>query len=336
MFDAAGRLQTYYRTLRARGFEPDTVVAHPGWGDAAFIREVFPNCNYVAYLEYYYRSGNSDVDFNSEFPPPQTDLQYVYLRNATNLLAFAKSSSAITPTQWQASLFPEKIRNQLVVMHDGVDSQIAAPSPGSEFELPNGRILTSNDEVITYVARSLEPYRGFHIFMRALPRLLRSKPKAQVVIVGNTGVSYGRRPKDGTSWKSFLLNEVGSDLDLTRIHFLNAVPYKTFIQLMRVSSVHVYLTYPFVLSWSFLEAMSCECTILGSSTGPVLDVLKDGENGRLVNFFDHKRLAEIIEELLEDPAQRRRLGIAARQTILHNFDFRTKILPLYSELLEIK
>lgn len=320
--------------LRVHGFQPDVILAHPGWGDAMFAREVFPEAKLIAYLEYFYNTRHCDLDFDPEFPPASIDMRYVPMRNATNLMAFAAASRCITPTPWQASLFPQPIRSQLHVLHEGIDTAHVMPNPYASFQLPNGATLTRADEVVTYVSRSLEPYRGFHIFMRSLPELMRQRPKAQFLLVGREDVSYGRRHPSGKPWKSVMLDEVGAELDQSRIHFLGNLAYDDYLDLLRISSVHVYLTYPFVLSWSFLEAMACGCTIIGSGTGPVLDVLKDGENGRTVGFFDKAALIDTICELLDDPAQRERLSRRARETVVENYDFETRIFPKYLDLLQ--
>ncbi|PVE26425.1 glycosyl transferase family 1 [Microvirga sp. KLBC 81] len=320
--------------LRDRGYRPDVVLGHPGWGDAMFVSEVFPEAKFIAYLEYFYKTRDSDLDFDPEFPPARIDMRYVPMRNATNLMAFAAASRCITPMPWQASLFPPPIRSQLHVLHEGIDTALVAPHPHASFRLPNGATLTRADEVVTYVSRSLEPYRGFHVFMRALPELMRRRPRAQFVLVGREDVSYGRRHLSGQSWKSVMLDEVGASLDPNRVHFLGNLTYADYLDLLRISSVHVYLTYPFVLSWSFLEAMACGCTMVGSATGPVLDVLKDGENGRTFGFFDRAALVDTVCELLDDPAQRERLSRRARETIVENYDFTTRTFPRYLELLQ--
>jgi glycosyltransferase involved in cell wall biosynthesis len=320
-------------SLRDKGFRPDVILAHPGWGDALFVPEIFPGARFIAYLEYFYRARNSDLDFDQDLAVKSLDLRYVPLRNTTNLMAFAAASRCITPTQWQAGLFPPPIRSQLEIIHEGIDTTLLAPNPAASFQLSTGVTLTKADEVVTYVSRSLEPYRGFHVFMRALPELLRQRPQAQVLLVGREEVSYGQNHPSGQSWKAAMMNEVGDDLDLSRVHFLGNVAYADYLALLQISSVHVYLTYPFVLSWSFLEAMACGCTILGSATGPVLEVLHNGTNGRTVDFFDQATLVRTVCELLDDPGQRQRLSQAARETVVERYDFRTRALPRYLDLL---
>jgi len=319
--------------LKARGFRPDVVIAHPAWGEALFLRDVYPRARLISYLEYFYRSTNSDVDFDPEFPSPSYGLQYVRFRNIPSLMAFAEADCSVTPTMWQGLTFPDAIRRQLTTLHDGIDTDRVVPDPGATFALPDGRPLTAADEVISYVARSLEPYRGFHVFMRALPDVMRRRPNATVVIVGGDDVSYGTSAGPHTTWRQRMLDEVGQDLDPARISFVGRLPYDRYLSLLQVSSVHVYLTYPFVLSWSLLEAMSAGCAVVASDTGPVTEVVTDGENGRLFPFFDCAQLAARVEELADDLGQRRRLGRAARDTIVTRYDFRSRILPRYRSIL---
>jgi glycosyltransferase involved in cell wall biosynthesis len=319
--------------LKRAGFEPHVVIAHPGWGETVFLRDVYPDAASISYLEYFYRNSHSDVDFDPEFPAPWYALSAVRFRNLPSLLAFQDSDLCLTPTAWQASTFPAPIRKQLRILHDGIDTVAAAPNPSAVADIGQ-RTLSRSDEVITFVSRSLEPYRGFHILMRALPELLRRRPKAVVVIVGDDDVSYGAAAGPGATWRQRLLAEVGDSLDTSRVHFLGRIPYSSYLTLLQVSWVHVYLTYPFVLSWSLLEAMSAGCAIVASDTPPVAEVIVDGENGRLFPFFDKDRLTELIEELLEEPGQRERLGRAARGTVLERFDFQSRILPEYVQILE--
>ncbi len=321
------------RGLKAEGFRPDVVMAHPAWGEAMFFRDVFPQAAFVAYLEYYYRSSASDLDFDPEFPVPLSDLPYVRFRNIASTMAFETADLSVTPTNFQAGTFPSNLRKSLVVLHDGIDTVRLAPDLSARIRLPSGREVSRADEVVTFVSRSLEPYRGFHIFMRALPQLLRQRPAAIVLVVGGDDVSYGRTPRGGGTWRQCLSKELGDTIDPSRVIFLDRVPFGEYRRILQVSTVHVYLTYPFVLSWSILEAMASGCAIVASATEPVLEILADGENGRLFDFFDRDGLSALVEELLDDPAQRARLGEEARASVVASYDFQTKILPRYRELL---
>lgn len=312
--------------LKAKGFKPDVICAHPGWGEALFLKDVFPSVPLLGYLEYFYRATGQDFGFDPEFPAQPEDAWRVRLKNSMNLQALNTCDALLTPTEWQRCTFPSTWREQIQVIHEGVDTQTIKPAPDAWVQLGDHR-YRRDDELITFVARNLEPYRGFHIFMRALPELLRRHPRARVLIVGGDGVSYGLPPGTAENWRTLLLREIGDTLDLSRVFFLGWVSYDAFIRILRVSSVHVYLTYPFVLSWSLLEAMASECAIVGSRTGPVEDAIADRETGLLVGFFDQSALVDAVSELLGDRALRARMGANARQHVQEHFDLRTRCLP---------
>ena len=302
--------------LKNQGYSPDVIVAHPGWGESLFLKEVWPEAKLKLYCEFFYHSQGADVGFDPEFSASDpADAGRVTLKNANMLLQFQNADAGLSPTHWQASTFPQHIRDKITVIHDGIDTEVLSPNPSASFLLDNGKSLTRDDEVITFVNRALEPYRGFHTFMRSLPKLLAARPNANVLIVGKEGVSYGAQPPKGKSWKSIFSEEVLPQLtpeQRERIHFLGTIDYPRFINLLQISRVHVYLTYPFVLSWSLLEAMSVGCTIVASDTQPLHEAIKHDETGRLVNFFDQNALAASVIELLEDENTRVRLGQAAR------------------------
>lgn len=315
--------------LRSQGYQPDLILAHPGWGESLFLQDVWPEAKLAIYCEFYYRSAGSDVDFDPEFQKSQNDVDTacrLQLKNLIYTMQGDRVAAGISPTRWQADQFPEPLRSKITVVHDGIDTEAIAPNPNATITLNNQLTLGRNDEVITFVNRNLEPYRGYHIFMRSLPEILRQRPKARVILVGGDDVSYGARPAEGT-WKQIFLQEVADQLDLSRVHFVGKVPYNAFLSLLQVSSVHVYLTYPFVLSWSLLEAMSCGCAIVGSDTAPVREVIRDGETGRLVDFFDPAGLAATVNELLANPAARAKLGKKARLFAQAHYDLQRVCLP---------
>ncbi|MCZ8313651.1 glycosyltransferase [Phreatobacter sp.] len=316
--------------LRDKGFSPDVIVAHPGWGESLFLRHVWPKARIGLYGEFFYRSEGADVGFDPETSVvTEAEASRVTLRNAAMLLAMDGADAAIAPTHWQASTYPESFRSRIAVIHDGIDTAAAAPDPGATFAL-DGRLLSRRDEVITFVSRSLEPYRGYHVFMRALPALLKARPNAEVVIVGQEGVSYGVPREDGTSWKQAMAREIGPALsgsEAARIHHLGQVPYDRFLALLKVSTVHVYLTYPFVLSWSLLEAMSSGCAVVASDTAPVREVITSGTDGQLVDFFDAPGLAQAVAALVADRPRRERFGVAARRRIVRDYDLAEVALP---------
>ena len=313
--------------LKKNGLVPDLVVGHTGWGETLFIKDVWPGTPLLGYFEYYYRYASSDVTFDPEFPPTARDPWRIRGMNAPIQLALEAADVGVTPTEWQRSLFPPPKGEDLQVLHEGIDTEAAQPVDYSEIALDSGIRLTSRDPVITFSARNLEPYRGFHVFMRALARLQQRNPDAQAVIVGSDGVSYGRRPAGYATYRDQMLTELRGQLDLSRIHFTGPLPYRQYINLLQVSSAHVYLTYPFVLSWSLLEAMAIGCVIIGSRTGPVEEVIEDGHNGLLVDFFDAEALARQLDYAVRYRSSLRELRRQARQTILDRYDLRRVCLP---------
>ncbi len=318
--------------LRESGFTPDLILAHPGWGESLFLRDVWPSARIGLYCELYHQAGYPHMNFDPEFPAPDagTDALRMRMKNLNNHLHFGAANAGISPTQFQADTFPKGFRNRITVSHDGINTVQACPNPEAILKLDNVPELSRDDEVITFVNRNLEPYRGYHIFMRTLPRLLRERPNARVLIVGGNEVSYGAAPPKGQTWKQIFVDEVRDQIpgaDWDRVHFLGRIPYDAFLKLLQVSRVHVYLTYPFVLSWSLMEAMSCEAAIVASDTAPVREVITHGETGRLADFFDKEALVKEVCELLEDPEQRKALGQAARQKMQAQYDLKSICLP---------
>lgn len=320
--------------LRKKGFNPDVVVAHPGWGEALFLKDIFPRARHIQYLEYFYRGQGGDVGFDPQFPSTIDDACRARVKNATQMLSFEYADAGVSPTAWQKSVYPKDWHPRIAQIHEGVDTAKVVPS--AEAAIVIGKLrLTRQDEVLTYVARNLEPYRGFHYFMRAVPLILEQRPKAHIVVVGGDGVSYGRKAPDGGSWREHCLKEWGSAVDRSRVHFLGKLPYSDYLQVLQVSSLHLYLTYPFVLSWSMLEALSAGCAVLGSDTAPVREVIRPGENGFLTDFFAVAAMARRASELL---AQRHDLDAqrkAARATILDSYDLQRHCLPQLLKLLEV-
>ena len=320
------------RKLRAQGFAPDVILAHPGWGESMFLHDVWPAARIGLYCEFHHREDAPELTFDPEFSRADPEVQKLRLRmkNLNDHIHFPVADAGISPTRFQADSFPPGFRDRITVCHDGIDTETARPVPRARSRIDGMPELTGADEVITFVNRNLEPYRGFHVFMRALPRLLKARPRAQVVIVGGDGTSYGARPPDGRSWKQVFTDEVRgqiADRDWARVHFPGRIPYSRFIRLLQVSRVHVYLTYPFVPSWSLLEAMSCGAAVIASDTAPVREVIRDGETGLLVDFFDGPALVDTIGELAGNDARRAALGRAARRHIVETYDLKSICLP---------
>jgi len=309
--------------LKAKGFTPDLICAHPGWGEPLFLKAVWPNAPLLCYQEFFYNEFGFDSNFDPEFQDERSwqEQAKLTMKNAYLHLTLEQADWNVSPTHFQASSFPEHWRRKISVIHDGVDLQQARPhSSPAPLKLPDGTVLEKGQPIVTFVNRCLEPYRGCHTFIRAIPELQRQHPEVRLVVVGKTkGVSYGAACPDG-EWGDRFLAEIEGQYDPSRVHFTGPLPYNQFIPLLQLSACHVYLTYPFVMSWSLLEAMGCGCALVGSDTAPVREVIRDGHNGVLVDFFSPTDLAAAVVELLNDPARANAFGVAARETVERSYD----------------
>lgn len=313
--------------LAGTGFRPDIIVVHSGWGENLPLRAIFPKARIISYCEFYYRPHGQDVNFDPEFPELSADgLVALAAKNANGLLALIDCDHGLTPTVWQQSTYPKELQSKISIVHEGVDVDLVRADSSAELKLPLGRVLRAGDEVVTFVSRNLEPLRGYHIFMRAIPRILRERPNAHVVIVGGDQVSYGALPPPGTTWKALYFNEIAGQIDRRRIHFLGHTSYQTYLKVLQISTAHVYLTYPFVLSWSLVEAMSAECNIVASDTAPVRELL-DNDSASIVSFFDHAALAAQVVEILRDPQTFRARAQLARAKVIAAYDAKRICVP---------
>jgi glycosyltransferase involved in cell wall biosynthesis len=322
--------------LRQQGWVPDVVVGHSGWGELLAAKDVLPRTPVLHLMEYFYAVEGADVGFDPEFRQDDWgNRTRVRLRRAAQLLALQDLDWAVLPTRFQANTIPPEYHSRLSLIHEGIDTTRIKPDRSRHINLKKaGLRFRPGDEVVSFVNRNLEPMRGFHVFMRCLPLLQRLRPKAHVVIVGGEGVSYGKPPAGGGTWKQRLLDELQGQLDLSRIHFVGYIPHGVLHDLFQVCSCHVYLTYPFVLSWSLLEAMSCEAVVIGSDTAPLHDVIEPGRNGLLVDFFDTTAMAQRIAAVLADYAGHRHLGQAARRTVVEHYDLHRVCLPQMLQLID--
>ncbi len=311
-----------------KGYVPDVIFGHSGWGETLFLKEIWPEAKLIVYAEFYYKGRGADVGFDLEFGKASFDQVMIAQGRAAHLCqSLVHADAGLSPTQWQASTFPASLRPMIEVIFDGADTDLVRPDPSASLTLPDGQILRAGDEVLTFVNRNLEPYRGYHTFMRALPDVLAARPKAQVVIVGGDEVSYGAAPKDAKGWKETFLSEVRDRLDLSRVHFMGKVPYPTFLSILQISRAHAYLTYPFVLSWSMIEAMSAGCHVVGSHVPPVAEAIEDGVSGTLVDFFDVPGWSRALTTALAEPARFDPLRRAAREIAVRRYDLRAICLP---------
>lgn len=309
--------------LKKKGFVPDITYAHIGWGEVQYFKDVYPDKPLVGYTEFYYHSEGADVGFDPQYPVTIDDRLRIRTRNAVSLLSMVDCDALISPTKWQKSLFPPEFQEKIKIIHEGIDTSQVKPDSKVKFTLPDGRVLRKTDEVVTFTSRSLEPYRGFHVFMQAVEEICKRRPNCHILLTGDDDVSYGRKAPEGTTYRQMALDKV--KIDPSRVHFLGRVPYEQHLQMLQVSSAHVYLTYPFVLSWSFLEAMASECVIVGSNTPPVMEVLQHERNGLAVDFFDFKQIADTVDRVLDDPNRMKKLGKTARNDVIAHYELKQSL-----------
>ena len=321
--------------LRRQGFAPKVIVGHPAWGEMLFLNQVFPRARQVVHGEYYPpRDGDRDIAFDAEMGP--FTLRQCVATQTHKLgiaMSYLEADRIVCPTAYQASLIPAALQDHISIVHEGIDTALLRPDSAAEHRLANGRVLSRETPLITYVSRKLEPLRGFHVFLRALPRVLAALPTAEVLIVGEEGHGYGVRKPEG-SWKAQYLAEVGDRLDLARVHFTGKLPRDQLTVALQASSAHVYYTYPFVLSWSLLEAMACGGLVVASDTAPLRDVIEPDMNGLLRDFFDVEGLADTLIAACTRPADFEPLRRAARQTVVERFDLKTVCLPAWLRVVD--
>ena len=302
-------------------FVPDVVVGHTGWGSTLYVKDILPNVPLIGYFEWYYNAKGSDVGY---FPGEEVaidDMCRIRTTNAHHLLNLQACDVRYTPTEWQRSQFPAEYRDSMRVIHEGVETDYYRPREGVKFVLPEQNLdLSDCEELVTYLSRGFEPYRGFPQFMEAIRILLKRRPKCHVVIAGSDRACYGPQYSEEKTWKQ--LEEEKGGYDTSRVHFVGHLKRDEYLMLLQASTVHVYLTRPFILSWSCLESMAAGCCLVSSATPPVQEAVEDGVNGLLANFVHPEHIAARVEEALEDPELRARLGKAARETILERFDLK--------------
>ncbi len=320
--------------LKTQGFSPQLIIGHPGWGETILLAGVFPEAKQILHGEYFYKAEGADVGFDPEFGSLDQDLRMsVISKNAGLALAYVQADRIVCPTEFQASVFPRALREQVSVIHEGVDTARVKRNPEAKLRLPGGLVLDRNTPVITFINRNFEPLRGVHTFMRALPEFMAAVPDAHVIMIGADAGGYtgGRKDKP---WRMAMLDELQGRLDLKRLHFPGRVPHNVMVEALSVSTAHVYYTYPFVLSWSLLEAMACECLVLGSDTAPVRDAVTDGVDGRLLDFFDVQALSTAMIDACRSPKKYEAMRQAARKTVLDRFDRSSLCEPAWMKLVD--
>ena len=323
--------------LKSKGFVPDIIIMHPGWGDGLFVKDIYNGTPCLSFLEFYYNAYGGDVNFMRPDYVKTTPVEKsidddtrVRIKNTCNLFNLEICDWGVSPTHWQNIQNPPLFRSKISVLHDGIDTNVVTPPNGSESFTINGKVFTAKDEVITYISRNFEPYRGFPTVMRAIAEIQRRRPNAHIICVGADGVSYGANAPKGTTFRRMMLDETKPDMK--RVHFVGYLKYNEMLNVLKISSAHIYLTVPFVLSWSMMEAMASECVILGSNTPPVMEVLEHERNGIVVDFYDHMAIAEWVDKIFAHPQRMKHLGKAARETVLDTYSLE-KLLPLHLKLI---
>ncbi len=318
--------------LKQRGFIPDIVYGHSGWGPTLFIKDAFPNATLLCYFEWFYRSHGSDADFDPTDPLNPDDEARIRIKNAPILIDLYSCDRGLSPTNWQRQQFPGEYQSKITVSHDGIDTNYFQPKPGAKLVIPRINLdLSGVEEIITYVARGMEPYRGFPQFIETVALLQQKRRSCHAVIVGEDRVAYGKQLPDNRTYKQLMLEKV--PLDLTRVHFTGLLPYGEYLQVLQASSVHIYLTRPFVLSWSMLEALSTGCLIVASNTAPVTEVIEDDVNGLLVDFFSPQEICDRVLEVLDNSDKMSSIREQARETILQKYDL-AQLLPKHLEWIQ--
>jgi hypothetical protein len=320
------------RALKERGFDPAVIVGHSGWGETILLEEAFPDAKLVLYPEFFYRGRGLDIGFDNEFL--ETSDEAILLgktKNATLALALTDADAIVSPTEFQASLLPPVFKPLVRVIHEGIDVDAIRPEAAAPFVVSEALTIQPGTPVITHINNQLEPLRGLHIFARALPRLMAEIPDAQVLVFGQAHPRpYGGSSTDGRTWREVCFD--GVDVDPARLHFLGKTSHERMLQALRISTAHVYYTYPFVLSWSLVEAMASGCYVIASDTPPLHDAVEDGVNGRLLPFFDVEALSEAMIAACRDPQASAPLRAAARETAVARFS-RQKGRAAWLELL---
>ncbi|MEM8578533.1 MAG: glycosyltransferase family 4 protein [Pseudomonadota bacterium] len=316
------------RELKASGFTPDIIIGHVGWGELTFMKEVYPDVPIIGFFEYYYSTSGGPVGFDPASPPSDHAPYIMQAHNTVPLVNIERVDVGHAPTMWQRDRFPTSFHDRMYVCHDGIRTDTLLQDPKVKLTLGRiGRPLTRRDEVITYISRNLETTRGYHQFMRALPTILAERPLARVIIVGGNDTSYGGKSKHPKGLRGQMEAEVGDRVDWDRVHYLGQVPYGAYKQIVQISRCHIYLTMPFVLSWSLLESMSMQATIVGSDVAPVREAITHGETGLLVDFFDPDALARQVIDVCARPKDYAHIGPAAREHVVKTYDFLTVCLP---------
>jgi glycosyltransferase involved in cell wall biosynthesis len=334
--DAAGAGYGATRAMKTyeekTGFKPDLILGHTGWGELTFFKQLWPDVPILGFFEYFYQMEGGLVGFDPNDPPSEAAPYTNQARNVVPYMNLDSVDLGLVPTRWQHDRFPPIFHDKFYICHDGIRTDRLGPDPDVTLNL--GRVdrpITRDDEIITYMARNMEHARGFHIFMRALPKILKARPNVRVLAIGGNDVSYGPKSKHPRGLRGEMEDELGHLVDWDRVHFLGRVPYDMYTKVVQISRCHMALTMPFVMSWSLLETMAMEATVVSTDVASVREAITHGETGLLVDFFDPDALAAQVIDVLENPGEYAHIGPAARKHVVENYDFLTRCLPEHVE-----
>ncbi len=338
--DYAGRraelVSNMAANLKRLGFVPDIIIGHHGWGELLDLVDIWPGVPLLGYFEFYYHTDGADVVYDPEFVMAPDRFPRVRAMNAINLLALNLGQHGQTPTRFQRDTYPEWARPSIRMIREGAQLDVCKPDPAARkrrFEIGDFKVAPG-EKLLTYVARNLEPYRGYHTMMRALPQLMRDRPDLKVVMIGGDDVSYGARLANDT-WRNVFLREVESRIDMNRLCMPGQIAYDKYLELLKRSDTHVYLTYPFVASWSLREALAMGCAIVASDVESVTEFITHDDNGLLVPGLDPGTLADTVLKVLADTKLNKRLRVSARRYAETHLDMKDYIASMMATIAEL-
>lgn len=308
-----------YEALKSMpDLEPDLIVAHTGFGSSLFLPLLY-DAPIINFMEYFYRVTGGTLGYRPEVPVAEETLLRLKTKNAMILLDLENCTRGWTPTHYQRDHFPPEFHQKIDVIFDGIDTGIYYRRQGARDRHAAALDLPPDVRVVTYVARGFEMTRGFDIFMRAAKRIYQQFPKVVFVVVGADSVHYGADLQHIRE-KSFRHHVLANDeFDLSKFRFTGFVPEETLADYLSLGDVHIYLTEPFIASWSMVDAMSCGAVLLASDQTCVREYVVSGQNGLLCDFFDVEELARQAVGVLRDPAAYRPLSEAAQQTVRERY-----------------
>jgi len=316
--------------LKKQNYFPDIIIGHSGPGTSFYAKDVFPDTPFLSFFEWFHSPDKIQDDFNSTTGPDLKVRMNLRNKNLPILSDLCACDKGICPTDWQKSQFPKEFHEKLRVLHGGIDTDSFQPLKGQKFKTKD-LDLSEAKQLVTYTANVLAPYKGFQQFMEALPGVLEQKPDAHVVIIGADRISFGDESGNKKSYKSVILEKL--ELDMGKVHFIDALTLENYKKLLQTSSVHVYLDSPLVLSRSLLEAMSCECLVITPDIPPVKEIIRDGTNGIIIDFSLPEKITEKIVACLDYPSFMEKVKQKARQTIVDKYALE-KILPKQMDMIK--